>query len=364
VAAQGGTGAYTYAWAFGDGQTSALADPMHVYTAAGDYTPSVQVTSGAESVPCATRVSVMAAPPQTHPLTVSRQGTGSGVVVSNPAGIDCGSTCAAAYPQGTPVTLSATADPGSAFVGWSGACAGAGACVVTMDAARAVSARFDLRSYTLSITKTPVGSILGSVTSSPAGINCGLLCASATASFPSGTVVTLSAQAAVLASFTGWRGDCSGSGSCVLTMDADKSAIADFSLLGLGTGQAAGEERHVLGEAEGQLALLRSTLGLRGGRGEVALNGRSVLVTGAGEAIVGIRTRNGENLVEAYVRQDDGGGGLWRFDLLHGGLEPGSLRVLSGQATAVGADAVTFRTGGRGGERLAFAFRARAPSAR
>lgn len=75
-------------------------------------------------------------------LTVTKAGSGTGTVTSNPAGIDCGSTCGANYPDGTVVTLTAAPDAGSAFSGWSGACTGAGSCVVTMNAAKSVTATF------------------------------------------------------------------------------------------------------------------------------------------------------------------------------------------------------------------------------
>ncbi len=75
-------------------------------------------------------------------LTVSLAGVGTGRVTSTPSGIDCGSTCAGAFASGTPVTLTATPDPGMEFAGWSGACSGTGSCVVTMDAAQSVTATF------------------------------------------------------------------------------------------------------------------------------------------------------------------------------------------------------------------------------
>jgi hypothetical protein len=76
-------------------------------------------------------------------LTVSKSGTGSGIVTSSPAGIDCGSTCSASFAGGEKVTLTATADSGSLFIGWSGACSGTNtSCEVTMDAVRSVNARF------------------------------------------------------------------------------------------------------------------------------------------------------------------------------------------------------------------------------
>ncbi|WP_412062454.1 PQQ-dependent sugar dehydrogenase [Rubrivirga sp. IMCC45206] len=44
-----GGGALTYAWAFGDGATSAERAPVHTYTAAGDYTATLTVSDGAQS---------------------------------------------------------------------------------------------------------------------------------------------------------------------------------------------------------------------------------------------------------------------------------------------------------------------------
>ena len=75
-------------------------------------------------------------------LTVSRDGTGSGSVGGS--GIDCGSTCSVEVLEGTEVTLTATANAGSQFAGWGGACSGTSTCTVTMDAARSVTATFNL----------------------------------------------------------------------------------------------------------------------------------------------------------------------------------------------------------------------------
>jgi len=78
-------------------------------------------------------------------LTVNRAGNGSGTATSSPAGINCGATCASGYNYGTQVTLTATPDTGSVFVGWTGAgCSGTGLCVLTMDAAKSVTATFGL----------------------------------------------------------------------------------------------------------------------------------------------------------------------------------------------------------------------------
>lgn len=352
VVAQGGSAPYTYLWAFGDGGTSAAPNPTHLYGGAGSYAPAVQVRSGAEQVTCSKPVTVSPPATPTFPLTVSRTGAGSGKVTSAPSGIDCGSTCTASFPQGTVVSLTAQPEPLSLFAGWSGACSGTGACSVTMDAAKTVSARFDVRSFTLNVSKTPVTSILGSVSSSPPGINCGLLCAGASATFQAGTVVTLTAQSGLLAHFVGWSGDCGGTGPCVVTMTADRSVTANFGLL------LTGSSTQTASAGDADLGVLRSILGGPGARGEVTLNGRVVLMTREGAAQVGLGPQPGDNLFEARLAEG-AGPGVWRFELDPAAIDPGSLRVLAGEPLAMAPSALTFRLYGRPGERVAFTVRAR-----
>jgi len=66
--------------------------------------------------------------------------TGVGTVTSTPAGIDCGTTCAAEFPIGSDVTL--TAADSASFGGWAGACSGTGDCTVTVTGPLEISATF------------------------------------------------------------------------------------------------------------------------------------------------------------------------------------------------------------------------------
>lgn len=161
----------------------------------------------------------------THPLIVSKSGSGSGAVTSSPAGINCGSTCAATYADGTIVTLTASPDANSTFTGWAGACSGTGACNVTMDDAKNVTAFFTRQQYLLAISKNGTGE--GTISSSPSGISCGVGCYSM---YDAGTSVTLTATPDANSSFAGWSGSgCSGTGTCVVTMDALKNVAATFT---------------------------------------------------------------------------------------------------------------------------------------
>jgi Tol biopolymer transport system component len=165
--------------------------------------------------------------PTTFTLSVAKAGSGGGTVTSSPVGINCGSDCSEAYASGTSVTLTAAAAAGSTFAGWSGACTGSGSCVVSMTQARSVTATFNTSGggpFTLTVAKAGTGS--GSVTSSPAGINCGGDC---TESYVSGASVTLTARAARGSTFAGWSGACTGSGSCVVSMTQARSVTATFN---------------------------------------------------------------------------------------------------------------------------------------
>ena len=78
--------------------------------------------------------------------------------------------------------------------------------------------------YALSVAKGGSGS--GTVTSNPSGINCGSTCS---ASYASGTTVTLTAAPASGSTFAGWSGACTGTGTCIASMTADRSVTATFN---------------------------------------------------------------------------------------------------------------------------------------
>jgi hypothetical protein len=140
------------------------------------------------------------APPSTvYALAVA---TAGGDVASDVPGIICGASCVASYGAGVEVTLTPAGSP----VVWAGACSGAGACVVPMSRARAVTAA--IGGARLSRVPVAVGVTGGgAVASTPEGIACGTTCG---ATFPLGTRVRLRATPVAGSLFAGWLGSCRG----------------------------------------------------------------------------------------------------------------------------------------------------------
>jgi hypothetical protein len=87
----------------------------------------------------------------------------------------------------------------------------------------------------LTIQKAGTSGATGTVTSAPAGINCGPVCSSAAFDFPAGRDVTLTATPSSGSTFVGWSGSgagfsCPGTGTCTVTMDTARTVTAAFGL--------------------------------------------------------------------------------------------------------------------------------------
>ena len=141
-------------------------------------------------------VTVPGTTPASYRLLVNKTGTGSGTVTSSPAGIDCGSTCSAAFSSGANVVLTATPASGSTFTGWGGDCSGTGNCSLSMNAAHVVMANFSITGTTYSLT---VNAGSNGTISTPAG----------TTTRNAGEVVTITASPNSGYHFVNWTGSLS-----------------------------------------------------------------------------------------------------------------------------------------------------------
>ena len=167
--------------------------------------------------------------------TLSITTIGSGTVTSSPAGINCGSDCSEPYLSGTIVTLSATGAAGFVFAGWSGNsdCTDG---LVTMNSSKTCTATFNAASQTFALTVklvkaiTGAGTGNGTVTSNPAGINCGNDCSE---SYTADTAVVLNAIPAAGSTFSGWSGSGCSTGS--VTMNGNRTCTATFNAVAVQT---------------------------------------------------------------------------------------------------------------------------------
>ena len=184
------------------------------------------LTATAVFVPSATRRMVLA-------VGRVRLSAGNGTMQSHDHTINCGpgaTTCANSYYKGTPVTLSAIAKEGSTFTGWRPAtlCPSTD-CTVIMDKVRTVNAVF-VGPQKLTVIRHRVNLGDGTVTTSPAGIECGTGCPTASWPYLLHEKVTLTATAHAGSVFTGWSpaSICTGTGDCTVTMDTAKTVTAAF----------------------------------------------------------------------------------------------------------------------------------------
>jgi hypothetical protein len=149
----------------------------------------------------------------TAPLTLSAAGLSDGTTVTfNPATI---STASGTIQLSISATASAVIKTDTLLVTARGTESGGKLETGTVGVNLLVSGPF------MTVTRAGTGS--GTVTSTPAGINCGSTC---TGTFISGTTVTLTAVPATGSTFVGWSGGCSGtSTTCSVTSAAGLAVV-------------------------------------------------------------------------------------------------------------------------------------------
>ncbi len=158
----------------------------------------------------------------TKTFTLTVKVVGPGTVTSFPAAIDCGSKCTKTYTVGESVALFAAPDGQNGFAGWSQTGCDNEECVLTFTADVTITATFGPRDG-LSVTLTGAGH--GSVASADGLINCKETAGACAATFSDGQVVSLTATPDPGFFFSGWRGACTGSGPCSVTIASGGSAV-------------------------------------------------------------------------------------------------------------------------------------------
>ncbi|CAN0457808.1 unnamed protein product, partial [Scytosiphon promiscuus] len=194
--------------------------------------PGLNLTMNMD-ISCISTFEIIPPPPVTLDVTI--EGSGDGRDESMNPGITCSSTgdndCDELYTVGTMVILTATADPGSIFIGWSGdsvCTADPQNPILNLDMEMDISciATFDLipsNSVILDVQIQGNGSC--TVTSSPNVINCP---GDRIEIFnPPGVTVDLTANPDPFSIFVDWTGDCSGIDPATsITVNQDSTCIA------------------------------------------------------------------------------------------------------------------------------------------
>ena len=145
------------------------------------------------------------APPGRHNLFITKQENGTVTSESNDTEateINCGAACTTHYAKGIVATLIAVPNDDFTFTGWSGDCDSTSTkIVVEMNGPQICMAHFAQIPAAGQQYFTIVKTGNGTVTSVPAGINCGTVCAK---TFHAGTNVTLTANSEPLSRFASW----------------------------------------------------------------------------------------------------------------------------------------------------------------
>jgi uncharacterized repeat protein (TIGR02543 family) len=121
------------------------------------------------------------------------------------------------YPEDQVVNVTATPNQWYEFDHWSGDCTGDGTCSVTMDADKSVTAHFvAIPTHTLTMAVDPTG---GGTTDPAVGVH----------TYEAGSLVNVTATPNTGYEFDHWSGDCTGDGTCSVTLDDDRSVTAHFA---------------------------------------------------------------------------------------------------------------------------------------
>jgi phospholipase C len=205
--------------------------------AAGGGAVSVSPTSGTTYTATATGAGGTASASVTITITTgSTSGAPTVTITANPTSITKGSSTVMTVTakNATAVTITGTNGSKRTTAAGGGSITASPTSTTTYTATATGSGGTASASVTITVgtTSSPIqlavnsaGSGAGTLTSSPAGIDCPGSC---TASFAKGTAVVLTATPDSGSTFLGWSGPCTGTATCNLTLGANTTATATF----------------------------------------------------------------------------------------------------------------------------------------
>ncbi len=181
--------------------------------------------------------------PEAEQLNITISGSGS--IYENNFDMSCGANCTMPVPVGADVFLLAFPAASNKFSNWTGACNSAAntPCELNITTQTTAGAVFSGGVSTSVLNVSTSGD--GLVSSDVMGIYCGNTCRGV---FEVGTDITLMATPQQGSIFSGWTGDCSGMGLCVVTISdmvvqsvqasfINQNYLLDVSVIGTGTGK-------------------------------------------------------------------------------------------------------------------------------
>jgi hypothetical protein len=163
-------------------------------------------------------------------LQLATSGSGTGTIAVSPLGAPCPNIARCwDYDFHTQVMVTVTPDASSTFTGWSSNCTGSTpACVFYMDSDVTETATFTANDQPLTLTKSGTGTGTLSVTSSQQATSCN----GTTCMYPYNTTITVQEAPGATSTFTGWSGECTGTGSsCSFSMTRARSLDGAFTLV-------------------------------------------------------------------------------------------------------------------------------------
>jgi hypothetical protein len=233
---------------------------------------------------------------QTLDLAATATGTG-GATVARPVG----------FSSGTPAV--ATVDPATGVI----TAVGVGTARITVTAG-GQTATVDV-AVLAPVAVTLAGNGAGGVASGPAGVSCTTgSTAGCAGTFTPGTSVTLTATPDGNSTFTGWSGDCTGTGACTVAADRARAVTATF-----------GRRR----------VALSVTVGGNGGSGDVLVTGGNVAPATPCAAGTCAYTVDAGVIVNINARPAAGSlVGTWGGELCAGTSGPTCSKALTADAAA------------------------------